>query len=117
MTPPTDAPLEMAILALLDIRAEMYPAHLVTALRRRDPGLAIERTRIVLDQLFAERRVARLWHRYMLPRDIEKVRAIWLDGIARYDTALHDIADPDGTQRLILGWDGWHIDSRCELTA
>lgn len=113
----SDASLETAILALLDIRPEIYPAHLVIALRRRDPGLAIERMRLVLDRLLAERRVARLWHRYLLPRDIAKVRAIWLAGIARHQTALRDGADPDGAQRLILSWDGWNIDTRCELAA
>lgn len=82
-------------------------------LQRRHPGLRVRRTRAVLERLFAERRVARLWHRYLLAGDVEAVRARWLERIqhqaARIDA---DPAAPGASaaaRALVAQWDGWRI--------
>lgn len=65
----------------------------------------------MLERLFAERRVARLWHRYMLPDAVEAVRARWLAMIklqgARLDADLDDPHAWGEARRLLRAWDGW----------
>ena len=73
-----DAAVETAILDMLAERAERYPAHLVSDMRRRGFKLPPVRVRTTLDRLFADRRVARLWHRYLLPEAVSEVRTRWL---------------------------------------
>jgi hypothetical protein len=103
--------LERAILDLLATCRELYPSQLAAALQRRDAGLPLDRARDVLDRLFAERRVARLWHRYLLPGDVEQVRATWLEKIdrhaARIDAAPADPASSRCARDLVIRWDGW----------
>ena len=108
-----DIRLECAVLELLETRPEIYPAHLGTALRDQDAALAIHGLGDVLEKLFREQRVARLWHRYMLPGDVGAVRRKWLAAIDRR-TAGHDedtdAAVADG-RLLLQGWDGWTLDA------
>lgn len=105
--------LEHAILDLLTTRREIYPSHMIGELRRCDPALPVERTRDVLERLFAERRVARLWHRYILPGDVDLVRGKWLAMIDRQAERID--ADPAGpatshdARALIMRWDGWQL--------
>lgn len=106
--------LERSILDLLATRREIYPSHIVGELRRRDRGLPVERTRKVLERLFVERRVARLWHRYILARDVEAVRAKWLAMIDRQAARIDaDPADPSASQDardIVSRWDGWRVE-------
>jgi len=112
--------LERAILDLLAGEPESYPSHIVGALRRRDTDLPLERTRGVLERLFVERRVARLWHRYLLARDVDAVRGKWLAMIDRQAERIDaDPADPDAlhdARDLITRWDGWRIEG-CDFAA
>jgi hypothetical protein len=78
-----DSLIELAILGVLAERREIYPSFLAGELRRRAPLLPTTRIRPVLEQLWADRRVARLWHRYMLPVDVPGVRDKWLAMIER----------------------------------
>ena len=106
-----DAAVEVAILELLAERAELYPSHLIGELHRRTPGLAPARVRPVLDRLFAERRVARLWHRYLLPEAVAGVRAHWLARLeSRADRLASDRGDPHAvnpTRAALRSWNGW----------
>lgn len=110
--------LELAIFDLLADRPESYPLHIVGALRQHDPSLPLERTGDVLERLFVERRIARLWHRYLLTRDIEVVRSKWLATIERQAAGIDaDPGDPNASHHardLIMRWDGWHIEG-CNL--
>jgi hypothetical protein len=106
--------LELAILGVLAERTEIYPSHLVGELRRRAPALPAARVRPMLEELWQQRRVARLWHRYLLPDRVEAVRAQWLTMVDRrradYD-ALDDLPDAYARGRaILLAWDGWHVD-------
>lgn len=108
-----DAELERAILDLLASRREVYPLHIMADLRRRHPGLRVQRTRAVLERLFAERRVARLWHRYLLASDVEAVRARWLERIQKQAACIDaDPAAPGASaaaRASVAQWDGWRI--------
>ncbi|MFV0624402.1 hypothetical protein ACBY01_10380 [Sphingomonas sp. ac-8] len=112
-TPLDETKLERAILALLADRRELYPSQIIGALRRHDAGLPLHHARAVLERLIAERRVARLWHRYLLPRDVEEVRATWLAMIdrqaARLDADLATTGAADEARALLTGWDGWQL--------
>jgi hypothetical protein len=105
--------IELAILGVLAERTEIYPSHLIGELRRRAPGLPLERVRDVLERLWVERRVARLWHRYLLPDRVDAVRGKWLAMIARrradYE-ALDELPNAyhDG-RAILLAWDGWRV--------
>lgn len=109
----TDAVIETAILDLLAEREEIYPSFLVDELRGRHPALPPQAIRRVLERLWFERRVARLWHRYMLARDVDAVRTKWLATIdcRRAETERMD-ARPDAFAEscaILKGWDGWVI--------
>lgn len=109
----TDAAIETAILDLLAERVEIYPSFLIGELRRRHPALPDEAIRPVLERLWFERRVARLWHRYMLPRDVDAVRAKWLTTIERR-RADFERMDPrpeayDESRAILQAWDGWTV--------
>ena len=110
-----ETPLERAILDLLADRREVYPSHLVGALRKRNATLPLHHTRDVLERLFCERRVARLWHRYMLPRDVVCVREEWLAMIARQGSRLvrdlNDRTAATDARRVLASWDGWSLDA------
>lgn len=99
-----------AILGVLADRTELYPSELVGDLRRRAPDLPPERVRPVLARLFAERQVARLWHRYLLPGDVARVRAAWL---AMLRAQRHKFVGLEtryeATRDRITRWDGWRI--------
>lgn len=109
---PDDLRLEQAILALLAQKQEIYPSHMIGLLRAQDASLPLTRTRDVLERLFAQRRVARLWHRYLLARDVDAVRAKWLGMIARLgdqlDSTMHRGAARDG-HAILTSWDGWKL--------
>lgn len=111
-----DVRLEQAILDLLAAQREIYLSPMIQALRRRHPGLRVERTRAVLERLFSERRIAQLWHRYLLARDVEVVRATWLERIDRQAAGID--ADPAAPQasrdarEFLTRWDGWCVDGR-----
>lgn len=105
--------IELAILGILAERTEIYPSHLVGELRRRAPGLPPGEVRPVLERLWQERRVARLWHRYMLPDRVEAVRSRWLAMIERQREKL-EAADtsPDAYAQgraTLIAWDGWRV--------
>lgn len=108
-----DTAIEAAILALLGERTEIYPSHIVGALRRTHPALPAARVRPALERMFAERRVARLWHRYLPPEAVGRVRAQWLAMLERQAGRLaRDTGDPHAVReaRAILeGWDGWRF--------
>lgn len=108
-----DVTVERAILALLAERSEIYPAQLAGELRRRVPTLATERVPVVLDRLWRERRVARLWHRYLLPDRVDAVRARWLAAVEQRRDA-RDRIDPAyaAGHALLCAWDGWRGDQR-----
>ena len=105
-----DVRLEQAILDLLATHREIYLSPMIQALRRRHPDLRVERTRAVLERLLSERRIARLWHRYLLARDVEVVRATWLERIDRQAAGID--ADPAAPQAsrdaraFLTRWDG-----------
>lgn len=108
-----DLLVELAILGVLAERTEIYPSHLVGELRRRAPMLPAARIRPVLELLWQERRVARLWHRYLLPDRIPAVRARWLATIDRLrsDAGPH-ASDADGFangRAILTAWDGWRV--------
>lgn len=105
--------LARAILDLLGEGSELYPSTIAGQVRRRHPGLDPAGVRPMLERLFAERRVARLWHRYLLPGDVPAVREKWLAMIDRQrDRLTQDLADGHAWQHaraLLLGWDGWRL--------
>ncbi|RZM34851.1 MAG: hypothetical protein EOP67_14870 [Sphingomonas sp.] len=109
-----DVRLELAILDLLKTRREVYPTHLIDALRERDAGLRVRGLGDVLEKLFREQRVARLWHRYMLPHDVGAVRRKWLAAIDdRIGGPETDTGDAVAIgRRLLERWDGWSHDAR-----
>jgi hypothetical protein len=100
-----DQLVELAILGVLAERTEIYPVHLVAELRRRAPLLPPERIRPVLQRLWQERRVARLWHRYLLPDRVPEVRRQWLAMIDRPRT---QTAAYQAGRAILHAWDGWH---------
>ena len=108
-----ETPLEHAILDLLATRREIYPTHIIGELQRRHPSLPLERTCDVMERLFTERRVARLWHRYILACHVEAVRAKWLATIDRQANRID--ADPlaramfHDARDFVMRWDGWHL--------
>lgn len=112
--------IEDAILDLLATRREIYPSHMVGELQRLNPGLPLELTHDVLERLFAERRVARLWHRYILPHDVDAVRAKWLAMIERQakriDADPFDAAMSRDARDLVTRWDGWRVKG-CDAAA
>ena len=116
-----ETPLERAILDLLADRREVYPSHLVGALRKQDATLPLHHTRHVLERLFCERRVARLWHRYMLPRDVGRVRGEWLAMIDRQSSRLISDLDDQGAtsvaRHVLASWDGWSLDASSRSVA
>lgn len=62
----------------------IYPPQMAGELKPRQADISIVRMHDVLEHLFAEHRVARLWHRYLLPSDVRKVRTKWLDRLQRH---------------------------------
>jgi hypothetical protein len=109
----TDMDIESAILSLLSERVEIYPAFMIGELRRLHPHLPPERIRLVLERLWTERRVARLWHRYMLPGDVDAVRAKWLSTLGRRRAEFERMDPSDGAYEdgiaILNAWDGWTI--------
>jgi hypothetical protein len=105
--------IELAILGVLAERREIYPSFLAGELRRRAPLLPAARIRPVLEQLWADRRVARLWHRYMLPVDVPGVRDKWLAMIERRRTELESMEECtnayEAGRATLDAWDGWTI--------
>lgn len=108
-----DTLIELAILGVLAERCEIYPSHLVGELRRRAPALPSNRVRPVLEHLWAERRVARLWHRYLLPARVPAVRDKWL---AMLDRKREAFKADDGhlggwraSRDILDAWDGWTV--------
>lgn len=108
-----DDRLASAILDALDSERELYPADLIELMLARYADLPLDRTAVVLDRLFADRRVARLWHRYLLPRDVETVRATWLANIKHYGSRLSanldDHASTGDAWQMVRDWDGWQL--------
>lgn len=113
--PMEDMLVELAILGVLAERTEIYPSSLVGELRRRAPLLPAVRVRPVLERLWQERRVARLWHRYLLPDRVPAVRSQWLEMIDRRRLDLEELEDvSDGYssgRAIITAWDGWRMGS------
>lgn len=109
-----DALLELAILGVLAEHSEIYPAHLIRELRRCAPSLPLGRARLVLERLYDERRVARLWHRYLLPDRVAAVRARWLAMLDRQERMPRAsdpaLADHRNARLLLCSWDGWSLD-------
>ncbi|WP_076744872.1 hypothetical protein [Sphingomonas jeddahensis] len=108
-----DALTELAILGVLAERTEIYPSHLVGELRRRAPSVPAEAIRPALERLWRDRRVARLWHRYLLPDRVPAVRAKWLAMIDRRRADLealdtHEDGYAEG-RAVLLAWDGWRV--------
>ncbi|MEI5689073.1 MULTISPECIES: hypothetical protein [Sphingomonas] len=112
--------LEQAILDLLATRPEIYPAQMVGELKPRHAGISLARMHDVLECLFAEHRVARLWHRYLLPSDVRKVRTKWLDRLQPYADQLGAtgtyFAMFQTARDIVTHWDGWSVEAR-DLTA
>lgn len=106
-----DRLVEFAILAILSERRELYPLTLRRELRRRVPHLAEAPLRPVLERMWRERRVARLWHRYLLPGDVPAVRACWLAALERqraaFEQAHGDLRAWTHARALLFRWDGW----------
>ncbi|WP_375271340.1 hypothetical protein [Sphingomonas sp.] len=100
--------IELAILGVLAERTEIYPSHLIGELRRRAPSVPPERVSRVLVRLWEERRVARLWHRYLLPDQVGAVRARWLAMVECHRDELNTL-DPGyaGCHAILTAWDGW----------
>lgn len=110
-----DLRLETAILALLERTSEVYPSHMIGLLRAQDATLPVARTRDVLERLFVQRRVARLWHRYLLARDVDAVRAKWLGMIERHGAELESSMDAGASRyghMVLTSWDGWRLQGR-----
>jgi hypothetical protein len=109
----TDMETETAILSLLTERVEIYPAFMIGELRRLHPHLSPERIRQVLERLWTERRVARLWHRYMLPGDVDAVRTKWLSTLSRNRAEFERMDPSEGAYEdgiaILNAWDGWSI--------
>ncbi|MFV1920943.1 hypothetical protein VPH46_16155 [Sphingomonas sp. MJ1 (PH-R8)] len=67
--------------------------------------------RAALERLLTERRIARLWHRYLLARDVDAVRAKWLEAIDRQATCIDaDLAGPHASldaREFLTRWDGY----------
>lgn len=105
--------IELAILGVLAERTEIYPSHLVGELRRRVPAIAGGQVRPVLERLWRERRVARLWHRYMLPCRVPSVRDKWLEMIDRRRDDLEALETNENGyaegRAILLAWDGWRV--------
>ncbi|WP_066780436.1 hypothetical protein [Sphingomonas sp. CCH5-D11] len=105
--------IELAILGVLAERTEVYPSHLVGELRRRLPCVAGEEVRPVLERLWREKRVARLWHRYLLPDRVPAVRKRWLEMIDRRREDLEALESNENGyvegRAALLGWDGWRV--------
>lgn len=116
---PEEARLDAVILAMLDRERELYPSQMFAVLRRDHGDLPLLRTRAVLARLFAERRVARLWQRYLLPRDIEAVRADWLARIDRHSALLDAMEDDeasDDARDMVRRWTGWGVEG-CDFAS
>lgn len=107
-----DLLIELAILGVLAEQCEIYPSFLIGELRRRAPGLAEGRIRPVLERLWTERRVARIWHRYLLPRDVPRVRDKWLAMIDRkrpdFEATDGDLSGWRASRAILTRWDGWN---------
>ena len=112
--------LEQAILDLLATRPEIYPSQMASELKPRHADISLIRMHNVLERLFAEHRVARLWHRYLLPSDVRKVRSKWLDRLQRYADQLGAIGTYPAmfqtARDIVTHWDGWSVEAR-DLTA
>jgi hypothetical protein len=108
-----DPLIELAILGVLAERTEIYPSHLVGELRRRAPGIPPAGVRVVLERLWEQRRVARLWHRYMLPGQVATVRDKWLAMIERrrgdYEALEASLNAYEDGRAILLAWDGWRV--------
>ena len=116
---PEEARMDAVILAMLDRERELYPSQMFAVLRRDHRDLPLRRTRAVLARLFAERRVARLWQRYLLPRDIEAVRADWLARIDRHAALLDAMEDDeasDDARDMVRRWMGWGVEG-CDFAS
>ena len=95
--------IETAILTLLAERPELYPRQIAAALAARDVGPpAVTAT---LERLRRQRRVARLWHRYLLPDDVAAVSGRWLAGIG---AAMADDPGAAAARAALVAWDGWN---------
>lgn len=105
--------IELAILGVLAERTEIYPSHLVGELRRRLPSVPGAEVRPVLERLWNERRVARLWHRYLLPDRVPAVREKWLEMIDRRRDDLEALETNENGysegRAILLAWDGWRV--------
>jgi hypothetical protein len=103
----------LAILGVLAERTEIYPSHLVGELRRRLPSVPGAEVRPVLERLWNERRVARLWHRYLLPDRVPAVREKWLEMIDRRRDDLEALETNENGysegRAILLAWDGWRV--------
>jgi hypothetical protein len=101
---------ERAVLALLDAEPELYPSQVAA---RLGDDASPDGLRPLLGRLLAERRVARLWHRYLLADAVDAVRTRWLSTIdAHCDRLRGDGGDPGTCARarhLVEGWDGWQF--------
>ena len=108
--------LEQTILDLLATRPEIYPSQMAGELERRHAGLSLARMHDVLEHLFAERRVARLWHRYLLPSDVRDVRSKWLDRLQRQTDRLGATSTYPAifqtARDIVTHWDGWSVEAR-----
>lgn len=108
-----DTLIDLAVLGVLAERTEIYPSHLVGELRRRAPSVPPEAIRPALERLWRDRRVARLWHRYLLPDRVPAVRAKWLEMIDRRRADLEALdTNEDGYtegRAMLLAWDGWRV--------
>jgi hypothetical protein len=91
-----------AILALLAQEPELYPRDVAA---RLGAGAVA-----VLERLYAAGAVARLWNRYLLPRDVAAVRARWLRAIDAHCARLEAEGAGPGTcdraRAVVSGWEG-----------
>ena len=92
---------------------ENYPSFLVGKLRRRHPTLPPGKIRTVLERLWFERCVARMWHRFVSTRDVDVVRAKWFATIDCRPAGFERIdARPDAfeeSRAILNSYDGWVI--------
>lgn len=90
--------------ANFDLRADLSdggPPHTVGALRQLDRHLPLERARDTLERLCARRRLARLWHRYLLTNDITAECCKWRAAFERQTARIDAHASRSNASRNV----------------